>query len=311
MGPYMGRRLLHSVVVLIGITLVSFLLIHFVPGDPVRIMVSGRASPERIAEINRELGLDRPLPEQYGDFVAGLFRGDLGTSIVLRRSVGDLVGQRLGATLFLLTYATVIAVVLTLPLGILSAVRRNRLTDHSIRVITLFAFAMPSFWLALLLVREFSLNRGLFPVSGYGEGFAGHLHSLFLPAVTIGLFLASMLIRSLRGSLIDVLGMEYVEAARARGLSETRVVLGHGVRNALLPTITVLAVNIGFLLSGAVVIERVFDIPGLGSLLVESIFKRDFTTIQGLTLVFGVIVIAINLLSDLAYAVLDRRVRLS
>ena len=309
MTRYLGRRLLHVLPVVIGITLASFVLIHLVPGDPIRIMLGGKASVERIAEVKHELGIDRPLPQQYLSFVGGAVHGDLGESIILRRPVSGVVGERLGPSLFLLGYATLIALVFAVPLGIVSALRRNRLADHSIRVLTLIAFAMPSFWLGLILIRKLSLDLGVFPVSGYGEGFFGHVRSLTLPSLTIGLFLASMLVRSLRASLIDIFGMEYVEAARARGLSETRVVVKHSLRPALIATITVLAVNLGWLISGAVVIERVFDIPGLGQLLVESIFTRDFPTIQGLTLVFGLIVIAINLLADLSYAAVDPRVR--
>jgi peptide/nickel transport system permease protein len=306
---FLGRRLLHALPVIIGITLASFVLIHLVPGDPIRIMLGGKAPQERIDEVNHELELDRPLPEQYVTFVTGAAHGDLGESIILRRPVSDVVGERLGPSIFLLAYGTLIGVVLALPLGIVSALRRNRLPDHAIRLVTLVAFAMPSFWLALILIRKFSLDLGIFPVSGYGQGFFGHVRSLTLPSLTIGLFLASMLVRSLRSSLVDVFGMEYIEAARARGLSETRIVLKHSLRNSLIATITVLGVNLGWLIGGAVVIEKVFDIPGLGQLLVESIFTRDFPVIQALTLVFGLLVIVINLLSDLSYALVDPRVR--
>lgn len=306
---FLGLRLLHTIPVIVGITLASFVLIHLVPGDPIRIMLGGKASEERIAEVEHELGIDRPLPTQYVSFVTGAARGDLGESIILRRPVSEVVGERLGPSIFLLGYATVIAVLIALPLGIASALRRNRAADHAIRVLTLIAFAMPAFWLGLILIRNLSLDLGLFPVSGYGEGLVDHLHHLTLPSVTIGLFLAAMLVRSLRSSLIDVFGAEYIEAARARGLGESRIVLKHGLRNALIATVTVLAVNLGWLISSAVVIEKVFDIPGLGLLLVESIFTRDFPAIQGLTLVFGLLVIAINLLADLSYAIIDPRVR--
>jgi ABC-type dipeptide/oligopeptide/nickel transport system permease component len=307
---FLGRRALQAVPVIIGITLASFVLIHLVPGDPIRIMLGGKATKEHVAEVSHELKLDRPLPVQYLTFVGGAAHGDLGESIILQRPVSGVVSERIGPSLFLLTYATLIGVALALPLGILSALRRNRTVDHGIRLLTLVAFAMPSFWLGLILIRTFSLNLGLFPVSGYGTGFFGHIHSLTLPALTIGLFLTSMLVRSLRASLLDVFSEEFVEAARARGLPESRVVLKHSLRNALIATVTVLAVNIGWLIGGAVVIEKVFDIPGLGQLLVDSIFTRDFPLLQGLTLVFGLLVIAINLLSDLAYAVIDPRVRL-
>lgn len=307
---FLGRRALQAVPVIVGITLASFVLIHLVPGDPIRIMLGGKATKEHVAEVSHELKLDRPLPVQYLTFVGGAAHGDLGESIILQRPVSGVVSERIGPSLFLLTYATLIGVALALPLGIISALRRNRTVDHGIRLLTLVAFAMPSFWLGLILIRTFSLNLGLFPVSGYGSGFFGHIHSLTLPALTIGLFLTSMLVRSLRASLLDVFSEEFVEAARARGLPESRVVLKHSLRNALIATLTVLAVNIGWLIGGAVVIEKVFDIPGLGQLLVDSIFTRDFPLLQGLTLVFGLLVIAINLLSDLAYAVIDPRVRL-
>ena len=308
---FLGHRLLHTVPVIVGITLASFVLIHLVPGDPIRIMLGGKATKEHVAEVSHTLKLDRPLPVQYLTFVGGATHGDLGESIIQRRPVSGIVSERIGPSIFLLIYATLIGVVLALPLGILSALRHNRPLDHAIRLLTLVAFAMPSFWLALILIRTFSLDLGIFPVSGYGTGFVGHVRNLTLPALTIGLFLTSMLVRSLRSSLIDVFSEEYVEAARARGLSESRVVLRHSLRNALIATLTVLAVNLGFLIGGAVVIEKVFDIPGLGQLLVDSIFTRDFPVLQGLTLVFGLLVIAINLLSDLAYAVIDPRVRLA
>jgi peptide/nickel transport system permease protein len=306
---FLGLRLIHTLPVIVGITLAAFVLIHAVPGDPIRIMLGGKASQAHVDEVEHQLGIDRPLPEQYVDFVAGIPQGDLGESIILRRPVSSVVGERLGPSVFLLAYATLIAVALALPLGIASALRRNRIADHLIRLLTLVAFAMPAFWLGLILIRNLSLNLGAFPVAGYGSGFLDNAHHLTLPALTIGLFLAAMLVRSLRSSLIEVFSAEYIEAARARGLSESRVVLKHALRNSLIATITVLAVNLGWLISSAVVIEKVFDIPGLGHLLVESIYTRDFPTIQALTLVFGLLVISINLLSDLAYAAVDPRVR--
>lgn len=311
MARFLGLRVLHAIPVVIGITLVAFVLIHAVPGDPIRIMLGGKAPPERVAAVKHELGIDRPLPTQYLDFVGGITHGDFGESIILRRPVSGVIAERLGPSLFLLAYGTLIAVVVALPLGIVSALRRNRLPDHTIRIVTLIGFAMPAFWLGLLLIRKLSLDLGVFPVSGYGKGFFDHVVHLTLPAFTVGVFLAAMLIRSLRSSLTDVFATEYIEAARARGLAESRVVLKHALRNSSISTITVLAVNLGWLISSAVVIEKVFDIPGLGQLLVDSIYTRDFPTIQGLTFVFGLIVIAINLLADFSYALIDPRVRLS
>lgn len=311
MAQFLVRRVIQMLPVLFGITLFSFVLIHLVPGNPIVIMVGGKAPPAVVKSVSHELGLDRPLPDQYGSFVWHAVRGDLGQSIILRRPVSSVVAQRIGPSMFLLGYGALMGLLLAVPLGIVSAKWRNRAPDHLIRLLSLVAFAMPSFWLALILVRFFSLRLGWLPVSGYGQGFAGHVESLTLPSLTIGLFLASMLIRTLRSSMIEILGTEYIEAARARGASERSVLLRHGLRNALIEMLTILAVNLGFLIGGAVIVEQVFDVPGLGQLLVQSIFTRDFPMIQALALVFGVLVIAINLISDLAYAAIDPRVRLT
>jgi peptide/nickel transport system permease protein len=199
--------------------------------------------------------------------------------------------------------------VLAVPLGIVSALRRDRLADHAVRLVTMVTFAMPSFWLALVLVELLSLRLHLFPVSGYGGGVGDKVRDLTLPALTIGLFLAPMLVRTLRGSMIDVLASDYVEAARARGLSERRVIIRHVLRNASIATLTVLAVNIGFLISGTVVVEVVFDIAGLGTLAVNAIETRDYPTVQAITLVFAVLVVIVNLGTDLLLTVIDPRVR--
>jgi peptide/nickel transport system permease protein len=213
-------------------------------------------------------------------------------------------------TIFLLLYSVVIAILVAIPLAVVSALRRNRAADHAIRLFSMVTFAMPSFLLGLLLILIFGLNLHLLPTSGYGEGFLGHLRGLSLPAITVGLYLAPILLRTLRVGIIETLGTEFVEAATARGLSRTRIVLKHVLRNSMVSTLTVLGLNIGFLLSGLVIIENVFALPGLGSELVSSIVTRDYPTIQALTLVFGVSVVAINLVTDLLYAALDPRVRL-
>src|SRR5579871_4711377 len=233
--------------VLFGITLFSFVLIHLVPGNPIVIMVGGKAPPAVVRSVSHELGLDRPLPNQYVTFVGHALEGNLGESIILRRPVSSVVVQRIGPSMFLLGYGTLLGLLLAIPLGIVSAKWRNRAPDHLIRLLSLVAFAMPSFWLALILVRFFSLRLGWLPVSGYGTGFVGHVESLTLPSLTIGFFLASMLIRALRSSMIEILGTEYIEAARARGASEQSVLLKHGLRNALIGMLTILAVNLGFL----------------------------------------------------------------
>lgn len=308
--PYISRRIVQSILVLFAVTIIAFSLIHLVPGDPVRLMLGTRATDEAIAILRAQLGLDKPLPQQYIEFVLNAARLDFGTSLFLRTAIGPLILARAKNSAGLLIYSIVVSLLIAVPLAILAAVRRNRPADHLVRLFTTITFAMPAFWTAILLVLIFSIRLDLFPTSGLGEGVAQYILSLTLPAITIGFYLAPVLLRSLRASLIETLSAEFVEAARARGLSERRVLLKHVLRNSLIAMITVLGVNIGFLISGAVVIENVFSIPGLGSLMVTSIIARDYPVIVALTLVFGAIVIFVNLLVDLSYAILDPRIRI-
>jgi peptide/nickel transport system permease protein len=310
LGAYLLKRAVQAIPVLIGISLAAFLLIHLVPGDPARIILGAQATPKAVATLNEQLGLDRSLPSQYLDFITGAVHFDFGESITQKTGVGGLIGSRAEVTLLLLIYSVLISIVIAVPLAIASALRRNRPVDHGIRLFSMLTFAMPSFLLGLLLILLFSLQLELLPTSGYGDGFGGHLRSLTLPALTVGLYLAPILLRTLRIGIIDTLGTEYVEAARARGLSRPRILGKHVLKNSAISTVTVLGLNVGFLLSGLVVIENVFSLPGLGSELVSSIVNRDYPTIQALTLVFGVSVVAINLLTDLFYSYLDPRVRL-
>ncbi len=310
MGSYLLRRAAQAIPVLFGITLAAFVIIHLVPGEPAKIILGARATPSAVATLNHQLGLDRSLPTQYIDFVKGALTLSFGESITQKAAVGSLLSSRVGVTALLLLCSVLVAVLVAVPLAVVSALQRNRVADHLIRLFSMLTFAMPSFLLGLLLILLFALNLRLLPTSGYGEGFTGHLRGLVLPAVTVGLYLAPILLRTLRVGIIETLGTEFVEAARARGLSASRIVLKHVLRNSLVSTLTVLGLNIGFLLSGLVIIENVFSLPGLGSELVSSIVTRDYPTIQALTLVFGVAVVGINLITDLLYAALDPRVRL-
>jgi len=307
---YLARRAMHAVFVLFIVALAAFLLIHLVPGDPVRITLGAHAPPDAVRRVRHQLGLDRSLAAQFGSFLTGVFRGDFGTSINQQRQVSAIIGPRIAPSVLLLVYGTLISLVVAVPLGVFSALYRNRPADHGIRVVATVGLAMPSFWFGLLLVEVFSLHLGLLPVAGYGTGFVGHLESLTLPAVTIGIYLAPLIVRTLRSSLIETLSADFITSARARGFTETRVIGKHALRNALIATITILAINIGYLISGSVVIENVFGIPGLGSLLVSTIQSRDFPTISALTLLFGALVILVNLLADLSYALVDPRIRL-
>jgi peptide/nickel transport system permease protein len=301
-------RLMQMIPVLIGVSLVSFLAIHLVPGDPIQIMLMGRATPDTVARIHAELGLDRPLWQQYLAFIGNALMGDFGRSIVQKTAIGGLIGDGLLVSLYLIAYGAVLSVLFAVPLAMWAAMRRDRLPDHSVRLLGMIGFAMPPFWIGLVLMVFFGLKLGWFPIRGFGEDTLDHLYHLFLPALTMALFLAPVLIQSLRSSILDVLEADYIEVARAKGLSPTRILVKHVLRNAAIPVITVLAVNIGWLLSGAVIVETVFTIHGLGSQLVRSVSFRDYPTVQGLALVFAVIVMGVNLLADLGYMVIDRRV---
>ncbi len=305
---YILTRLLQTIPVLIGVSLVAFIAIHLVPGDPVQIMMHGRATPETLAAAHRQLGLDRPILLQYLDFLAGAAVGDFGTSIIQKAAVGGIIGERLLPTALLLGCSTVLAVVIAVPLALVAAARAERASDHAIRLSGMIGFAMPPFWVGLLLMLFFGLYLGWLPVSGLGRGAADQLRHLVLPSLTIALFLAPILIQSLRSAMLDVMTADFIEVARAKGLGPARIMLKHVLRNALIPVITVLAVNIGWLLSGAVIVENVFAYPGLGSLLVRSVGYRDYPVIQGLALVFALLVVAVNLLADLGYVLVDRRV---
>lgn len=305
---FLRNRLIHMAPVLFGIVLAVFLMVRLIPGDPARIMLGIHATEERLTELRAELGLDQPMWRQFVSFVGDVVTGDLGTSLVFRRPVLTVLMERLPVTTFLIVYATLLSLLLTVPLAMVSALRKNSWVDQLIRFIFTITLSMPGFWLGLMLLILVAVRVRIFPVAGAGEGLLDRLWHLFLPALTITLSLAPMLIRSLRSGMLDVLKSPYVEYARAKGLPESIVLRRHVLRNAMISTVTILGLNIGYLMGGSVVIETVFTIPGLGQLMVNSIFARDYPVIQGVALVFGFLVILINLLTDLVYSKLDPRV---
>jgi peptide/nickel transport system permease protein len=310
LSAYVVRRLLHLVPIALGVTILIFFLIHLVPGDPARTILGVQATPHRVALLRHEWGLDRPLPVQYEKFMARLVHGDLGSSLFYGVGAGHLVIQRLPITLWLLGFGTLLSVLLAVPLAALAATHRDRAPDHLVRTIPLVGLGFPPFWVGIVLLLIFALHLGrLFPVGGYGHGFIGHLHSMFLPSLTVALGIAPILIRSLRASLLEVLESDYITTARSKGLPERRVLVKHGLRNAVISTVSVLGVNIGFLVGSTLVIEQVFAVPGVGQLMINSIFQRDFPVVQAVTLVFSVMVVLVYLLTDIAHALLDPRVR--
>jgi peptide/nickel transport system permease protein len=306
-----GRRLVQLIPVLFGITLVVFYMVHLLPGDPARSVLGIHATPRAIAVLHKLWGLDRPLPAQYWLFIERLFQGNLGQSLYFNSPVTTLIVGRLPATLWLLVYATLLVIVISVPLAMIAATKKNGLRDHAVRLVPLFGLGMPSFWIGIILAELLALKAHLFPVDGYGSGFVGHLHSMFLPSLTVAIGMAPVIIRSLRASMLDMLGADYVVTARSKGVSGLRLFVRHVLRNAVIPTVTVLGLNIGFLIGNTVIIEQVFALPGIGSLMINSIFERDFPVVQGVTLVFGIMVVAVNLLTDVAYASLDPRVKLT
>jgi peptide/nickel transport system permease protein len=308
---YLVRRVALALVVLFGLLVATFFIIHLVPGDPVRAVLQGPAPPAEIARVRHQLGLDRPILTQFGNYMSNTFQGHFGTSFALGASVAQVIGQRLGPSAALIGYGMLIAVLIGVPLAIWAALRPHGWVDTAIRVATTVSFAMPAFWLGLMLALIFGLDLGWFPVAGYSGGVGGIFRTLTLPALALGLALSAVVVRTLRSSLLEVLQSEYIEAARSRGLRDLRVVGKHALRNSVMNTLTILTVNIGFLIGGTVVIEQVFQIPGLGSLLVSSVVKRDYQMVQALALLAGTAVVLASLAADVVQAFLDPRVRLA
>lgn len=304
---YVVRRLISSIVTLALVTIVVFSLIHLIPGDPASIILGLRGTPQSVRDLRHTLGLDRPLLNQYFIFLGNLLHGNLGDSVTFREPVRDLVLTRLQATMFLVVYSAVISIIVAVPVAVIAALRRDKASDYSIRVALLVAVSLPSFWLGTLLIYQFSLKLGWFPASGYGNGFTDHLSSLFLPAATLSLWQFAVLGRNLRSTLIDVIQLPYVDFARMKGLKSRTVLIRHVLRTSLSSTVTLIGINVSFLVAGAVVVENVFSIPGSGQLLVDAVFARDYPIVQGVTLVYAVLVILINLATDFMYPVLDPR----
>jgi ABC-type dipeptide/oligopeptide/nickel transport system permease component len=300
----LGRRMLLLVPTVLGVLTLVFFLVHLIPGDPVELMLGETASRADLSQLRAALGLDRPVGEQYARFLGGLVRGDLGRSFFYRKPVLAVIGGALPATALLAAAALAVALLVALPVGIFAAVRRDTLVDRLAMLGSLLGVSMPNFWLGPMLIVLFSFRLGWLPVSGR-EGPA----SLVLPALTLGLALAAILARMTRASMLDVLGEEYLRTARAKGVRERVVIVRHALRNALLPVVTIVGLQFGALLSGAVITENVFAWPGVGTLLIQAITARDYPLVQGCVLVIALCYVAVNFLTDALYALIDPRVR--
>lgn len=308
---YLVKRLIVSVVVLIGIALGTFLMIHLIPGDPAKIQLGVHATPEAVEQLHHKWGLDKSWPEQFWLYLGNIVTLNFGQSTAFSSGITELIGTRIGATAAILIYGILISLLIGVPLAIIAALRQGGVIDNAIRVVTTFTFAMPPFWLGLMLALLLGFELKWFPVSGYESGLSGILRTCTVPALTIGLGLLVVIVRNLRASLVTALGSEYIEAARARGYSEFRVVAKHAMKNSVVSTITILASLFGFLVGLLVLVESVFQIPGAGTLLVQAVSKRDYQLVQTLVFLSGAVVVIIGFLADIAYAWLDPRIRLA
>ncbi|REG83697.1 ABC transporter permease subunit [Marinomonas pollencensis] len=333
MFQFIFRRLSLVIPTFIGITLLTFTLIHMIPGDPIEVMAGERGvSPERHAELSAQLGLDKPLYEQYFHYVVGIAQGDLGQSLVTREPVMNEFLTLFPATVELAICAAIFAILVGLPAGIFAAVKRGTVLDHSVMTLSLTGYSMPIFWWALLLMLVFSVTLGWTPVSGRidvvywidnttgfmlidswlsGEegAFKSAVSHLILPSIVLGTIPMAVIARMTRSSMLEVLSEDYIRTARAKGIAPWRVIVIHALRNALIPVITVIGLQVGTLLSGAILTETVFAWPGIGKWLIESISRRDYPVVQGGILIVATIIIVVNLLVDIAYGVVNPRIR--
>jgi peptide/nickel transport system permease protein len=296
---------------MVVVATVGFLIVHLAPGDPAVVMLGPDASAERVEELRRDLGLEESLPVQLFRWYYRVLRGDLGRSLFEGDPVTRVIGSRLEPTLLLTTAGVALAVAIGVPAGVISAVRRNTLIDQVLMGVSLLGVSMPSFWLGLNLILLFSLSLGLLPVSGYvpiNESWFDALRSIILPALTLGIGGSGLIARMTRSSMLEVLSQDYVRTARAKGAPERRVLVRHALRNAMIPIVTVVGLSVGTLLAGAITVETVFAIPGVGLLVISSVLRRDFPVIQGALLFAATVYVLVNLLVDMLYVYMNPRI---
>ncbi|RNB80236.1 ABC transporter permease [Brevibacillus fluminis] len=303
MKQYLLKRLMSGLIVLVGVSLFSFALIHLIPGDPVRIMLGEKATKERVEQLREQMGLNKPLVVQYVNYATGVLKGDLGTSLKTSRPVSMEIAQRFPATVKMAVSGIVVAIVAGVIMGILAAKYKDTFLDYAIMSMATLGMSLPSFWLGLLVIMVFAVKLGWFPVAG-GTGFI----DLVMPALTLGVLLSTTISRLTRSGMVEVLSNDYIRTARAKGMSEGIVLFRHAFRNVMIPVVAVVGLQIAALLGGAVIVEQVFNWPGIGTLAIEAISSRDFPMIQGIVLFMGVIYVIVNICVDLLYAVLDPRI---
>jgi peptide/nickel transport system permease protein len=304
MGNYLIKRLLVIIPIMLGVTIITFSMIHLCPGDPAVILAGADATQEGIEKIREEYGLNKPLVAQYYDFMSKLLRGDLGTSLFSKLPISELLAQRYWVTMKLAVFGILLSFLLGIFPGVIAAVRQYSLFDNLSMIGALFGASMPIFWIGLLLMLFFSVKIRLFPAGGGTD-----LYSLFLPALSLGAYSAALIARITRASMLEVIRQDYVRTARANGLRENIVIYKHCLKNAMIPIITVVGIQFGYLLGGTVLVEVVFSIPGMGKLLVDAIFQRDYPVVQSSMILISLSFVGVNLLTDIAYAFFDPRIR--
>lgn len=312
MKRYLFNRFLALIPTLLIVATIGYLLIYLAPGDPAAVMLGDEADVDDLIRLRAEMGLDRPVFVQLGLWFTRIARGDLGYSFFLQRTVTQAILDRLEVTLTLTLYSMLIAVLMGIIIGIIAAVKHNTIVDQLMMGIALLGVSMPSFWLGINLILLFSLRMGLFPAAGYvdiGESLTLHLRALVLPSVTLGFISAAPIARMTRSSMLQVLNQDFIRTARAKGLKEFAVIIAHAFRNALIPTITMVGMTVGSLISGAIVTETVFALPGVGRLVIQSIGRRDYPTVQGVLIFIAFIYVLVNLIVDVLYLYLDPRVK--
>jgi peptide/nickel transport system permease protein len=312
MRTYILKRLLGMVVVVLLVLTIAFILVRLAPGDPAALMLGPDATPADAAELRARLGLDRPILVQYLSFMARAATGDLGQSLFFNRPVLQVLAERAEPTIFLALFSLLFALVIALPIGVLVAYRRGTFLDQAAVSTAMLAASVPSFWTGLMFQRYLATDLGWFPASGYGgpdSGFLERMGYLILPSIVLGIVNSALILRFTRASMLDVLGEDYIRTARSKGMGERRVVLRHAMKNAAIPIVTVVGLTFALLVSGAVVTERVFNIPGMGNLVVGAVLRRDYPVIQGTLIVVATLYILINLATDLVYLLIDKRVR--
>jgi peptide/nickel transport system permease protein len=309
---YLASRLAGMAVVMLLVATLVFCITRLAPGDPAAVMLGEQATAADIAQLRASYGLDKPLPVQFAYWLGELAQGNLGQSIFLQRPVTQALLERAEPTLFLTLFAMAIAIAIGVPCGIAAAVWRASAVDQALSGFAMLGASIPSFWLGLILMQVFAVGLGWFPVAGYGDPgvpLSARLHHLILPAIVLGVVNSALILRFTRASMLDVLGEDHIRTARAKGVSESRVVLHHALRNALIPVVTVLGLTFALLIGGAIVTETVFGLPGIGNLVVSAVLRRDYPVIQGALLVIAGLYVLINLLVDLAYLAIDPRVK--